>query len=503
MISHHDNTKARGTTGRGFSLIELMIAIVILGLGMVMVSTMFPVAMDRARKLTDATKSSSVIDAAQSHVLLTTRVNGVRGTSFVGDMIIATDSGGSPRLISLSDTRVHLLHMENLLVGDAASNAPRGFTPTRLRPWQDELLPWHIDPPDFVPGVVAAYPMNLSAQGDNFCSDFPDHFCLGSIQDAQTRFEDRVYPPLRPRTGLNPDLSGTFGGSGSTDDTEWDEQFNTRKYAWAVLHRLTQPIGPMRTDDSVNLDVLTQNAIEASNSVRTMDMFYVVLRRPNPVFRFARQDPATAPNIFPASHADSNGDTYNYELTSTPDRLPVALPPENDVLLPEPWRVQIQIPDSIVSQINSTGIPTEIEVPPRSVVSGSVSATAEQVTMLGEMFRKGTRFIDEVNGQVYRVVKRRLSDFGQGSGDIFGYILTLDREITVEDVEDQIPQARFEPPCIDCVAGVADPQERLRTVWVFPPPVLAERADDGVVIYDGPQTVVDIQVRPTAFSPVQ
>ena len=78
---------------RGFSLVELMIAIVILGLGLVMVATVFPVAWGRARELSEFTQQQSITPAAQN---LTSRIlraapadlgTATVGPSFAGDLL--------------------------------------------------------------------------------------------------------------------------------------------------------------------------------------------------------------------------------------------------------------------------------------------------------------------------------------------------------------------------------------------------------------------------------
>ena len=50
--------------------------------------------------------------------------------------------------------------------------------------------------------------------------------------------------------------------------------------------------------------------------------------------------------------------------------------------------------------------------------------------------------------------------------------------------------------------GVLDPNERIRTVWVFPPPVAPRTvASDRIPVWDGPQPVVGIDVRTMTINP--
>ena len=66
------------TSRSGFSLIEMMIAIVILGLGLVMVATMFPVAWDRARTLSEHTTEQTIASAAHARMEATLRPAGIK-----------------------------------------------------------------------------------------------------------------------------------------------------------------------------------------------------------------------------------------------------------------------------------------------------------------------------------------------------------------------------------------------------------------------------------------
>jgi len=168
-------------------------------------------------------------------------------------------------------------------------------------------------------------------------------------------------------------------------------------------------------------------------------------------------------------------------------------------MLPEPWRIQIQFPNSVASGSGdgTSGIPTEVQVPPPALAEAAGASDAEMI-MLSEMIQKGAEIIDEINGQVYRVVKRRLNPDGNG------YVLTLDREVTLEDLEQGLSQDPNVPrPCDACVRDQLDDEERLRTVWVFPPPVVAERIGDGIVAFDGPQPVIGIETRTIEMTPMQ
>ncbi|MFQ5462147.1 MAG: type II secretion system protein J [Phycisphaerae bacterium] len=478
-----------------FSLIELMIAIVILGLGMVMIATMFPVAMGRVRTLTDATRKTAIIRSADNALRRLTHVDthapqlGFNGSSFAGDLMVwkrrpqATDE-----LLTLSDTRVHLLHMENIRV------APNRIVPDRMTPWLEAWAPWHLDGPDFLPSdsIDVNFPPTdmVEDMARHVCGTAHD-FCDGSFFAAQIRIEDRVYPPIRPRDNVL--LDGSYDGDDPNGlGARWDDLFNTRKYAWAALHRLDKPVGPVRDGTNVTMAAVEQRAVAAASTPRSITFYYVALRRPSPTQRYAVQDTATAPNL---EYAPGVGP---YLMKAEPTVIPKAMPAENDVVLPEPWRIQIQFPRSIASGAGTgvSGIPTEVQAPPPLLLEAAGASDAEMI-MLSEMIQPGAEIIDEVNGQIYRVVKRRLDPSGTS------YFLTLDREITLEDLEQGLSQDPNLPrPCDTCVRGQLDDEELLRTVWVFPPPVVAARVGNGIVAFDGPQPVIGIETRTVQMVPL-
>lgn len=167
---------------------------------------------------------------------------------------------------------------------------------------------------------------------------------------------------------------------------------------------------------------------------------------------------------------------------------------DEDVMFPVPWRVQVEFLETppLLSRDAPSGIPTEIVVPPLEIPTTDPAVRA----MLVQMFPAGARFIDEVTGQVYRVVKRRVT--GDNAEQAF---LTLDREVCIEDIN----LSPNDPRCQGfCASNVLDyPCDLLRTVWVFPPPVEAARAGTGrdILVFQGSQPVVDIEVRTLRVAP--
>ena len=118
--------------------------------------------------------------------------------------------------------------------------------------------------------------------------------------------------------------------------------------------------------------------------------------------------------------------------------------------------------------------------------------------MIIQMFPRGAWFIDELTGAVFQVVKRRVE------GELDTAWLTLNREVFLEE----LLLDRDDPRCGTC--GTFDPDnqiyavdnaERIRTVWVDPPPVLADPNRDGIATFEGSQPVVDIEVRTLRLGP--
>jgi prepilin-type N-terminal cleavage/methylation domain-containing protein len=500
------------TRRSGFSLVEMMIAIVILGLGLTMVATMFPVAWDRARLLSEYTTEVTVTEVAATAVESMLRPGGMRdagawdaatrtcapsdGVSRIGSAGLAGDLIFDPTIYydpnvsgvqlwqailnvddqtlptQASDTRVHALHLENLLAD--ARNAP---------PETVGEDPWKIEQIDdtFVTDATG-YPD----------ADYPRQLACGFVESSffSPRFpvNMRVYPPLDALPNL-----GRTNGPRLRD--LWSRRMEGRRFAWGVLHRLREYVGPSPDDfndmvaiGSISPQELAATAAAGWGSPRVFDMYYVTLRRPNATNRYAIQDPGKAP------------DPYN--LSTTPAQIQ-ALPLEMDVQFPVAWRVQIELPpsDTLNTKLDRggprepNGIPTNVLVPPEGTPE-------EMVDMWISMFPRGTQFVDEINGRVYRVMSTELSKDGLQS------ILTLDQEITLDDIDlkdlsnDGIPVGP--PECPGCQPltlsnMVADPQELLRTVWVYPPPV--DRSDPQTVVFKGRTPVSAIEVRTATLTP--
>ncbi len=301
--------------------------------------------------------------------------------------------------------------------------------------------------------------------------------------------------PSRPDSTVGPSdgafVPGSAGDAGKA--SLWEQALDTRRFCWGVLHRLRGYVGPKwvcqpgggfpipacpPAQPCCHVD-LAEEAIAQS---RSFDFYFVTLRRANPTNRYAVQDPGDRAQFVP--------DPCSFPKTTL--IVPQPKGAAEDVMLPTPWRVQVQLPGTISSKALANGIPTEITVPPQAVTG----ITDPAKYMWVSMFPTGTQFVDELTGAVYRVASRRVS------GDNLSATLTLDKEITIEDVDLELD----DPRCASCFPfdpaahNFPDPEELLRTVWVYPPPI-ATRTTDPYVLFDGNPPVVSIDVRTLSLSP--
>ena len=419
-----------------------MVALTILGLGLVMVATMFPVAWDRARKLSEVTTQTTVTNTTEQTLKLLVTVDGPnsRAGSFAGDLLVYDG-----QQIAVPDHRVHALFLENVL-----ASTPGAFTPDRMEPAENvETAPWQLE------RVETSVPLPVLED------TYPEFFKNG-FGGPQVRFEQRVYPPLRPRDVTTVDNHGEF----TEDDPQWDDALGTRRYAWAVLHRLRAAESDPNNPELPIVD---------TEAPREFDIYHVTLKRARPTYRFAQQD----------SDQLKIPDPFDRKKTY----VPAALPPDHDVVLPVPWRVQVYFPDTLAPKSDPTGVPTEIQVNTSKVPTGP---------FVVDFFRQGTPFIDERNGKVYRVVRRRFA--GDDEDHAF---LTLDQEVLLEDIDDGYysgdpPDNHFENDILD---ATHESEELIRTVWVFPPPVEAGRLSNRTPVFVGKQPVLSIEVRRLTVEP--
>ena len=196
-----------------------MIGIVILGLGLVMVATLFPVAWGRARTLNEYTVQKAITAGSHATVkqLVHVRSPHINTSSFAGDLVVDPKNPFNPTDDTLlyvcdeftSDTWVHALNLENIQVEQ------RRFVSEDT--WQLEDLR----------GVLS-----------NFVREYNgDTIVEGSLFRKQLSFRQREYPPMDPREKVS---DAVFTGR----DDRWDSALSTRRFCWSVFHRLRERIEP-------------------------------------------------------------------------------------------------------------------------------------------------------------------------------------------------------------------------------------------------------------------
>ncbi|MCO6439239.1 MAG: hypothetical protein J5J06_19275 [Phycisphaerae bacterium] len=436
-----------------------MIAIVILGIGLIMVAAMFPIAWNRARNLAEFTTQQTLTATAEELCKLLLRVDGEQRDvgGFAGDLSEHTTFGGGD-FVACRDTRVHLLHMQNV------SASTYEYVPAPARSGNRDkpvAPPWRIEGMSQNTGSF-----NLNPQLD---LNWPnDAFFTHGFGAPQIRFEQRVYPPMQPYDSKKLE-DNTGQPDPNAPDINWENNLDARRYAFAVFHKLNTPLDPAICNPAPPADEIEEGLEEE----REFTMYYATLRRTRPTLRFAVQDPSKVP--------DPQDPARPVEVEP--------LPSDDDVLFPEPWRVQVYFQpaedetkpvgfeiwgsdDPAILGLKyeeGSGLPTVAQINHPDYPTGPLTI---------DFFERGTVMIDERNGQLYEVTEVRRV----GSGQQELGLLTLDREIVVKDLDDSP---------FNGSNGFLDQDEALRTVWVFPPPI--ER-DGQSYAFTGGSPVVGIDI---------
>ncbi len=472
---------------RAFSLVELMIAVVILGIGLLMIGAALPIAWRGSIDLSARTKVTGIVEYARNMVQSKCLVDGNRdlfsflppapylpydplypGDGFPDSGLMQPTGDGKPVSYSflgdgdtldgydadgigngntpISYPLVHPLHLENWA---ADSSNPLFFPPTHFA--QDFSVP---EAP-----ILIDYRILLANQGEAagyVWVGTPAFINLSNAIDPNRivgapviRLRDRVYPPIPEDV--------------TPSDSVWMELLSSRKFAWAVFHRLLeQPTTP--------------------DQPRKFMMYYVTLRRTNTTDRFARQYP----------------DPVTYRLP--PLGPPLALQSADDVMFPIAWRVPMTILESQTQGVNAyayVGVPNLSELQ-NLLPSGLTLVAPDLVSMnakVADMFPAGAYFIDELNGNVYRVTKR---DYLAQDSSRWTARLTLDQEVSIHDLA--IVPADINTSVTPEV--LANANRRNRIVWVFPPPVVeTSRTDCALATFSGASPVVDVVMEPMTLMP--
>ena len=229
---------------------EMMIAVVILGLGLLMASTTLPIGWMRARELSEYTSHVSASNAAEMTVQLICRAGSpdATSTSFRGDDLDPEDAEFE------GDTYVHPLHLENALA-DETNRFSLGFVG------------------DFL----------YSDGSDASIESMEPGYTRTPLPGIQVPFGDRVFPSMPPLPSTRPEIE------------HWYEQLAMRRFGWAMFHRL---------------DPTPSGVTPSGYEPRSMTVYLVTLRRPQADYRYARQYPrifaGALPSIFPRSLPESD-----------------------------------------------------------------------------------------------------------------------------------------------------------------------------------------------------
>ncbi len=319
-----------------------MIAIVILGLGLLTVAAMFPIAWTKARDMAEFNNQQAITASAESTVTLVANVAGPAAvlpgaSSFKGDPVT-----GRP-----ADPWVHPLHMANIL---ATNPDPGTFDVAYVGDFED---------------AINATPPNSDFELNPEDSHTP-------LPWVQVEFRERLYPPMPPL----PDEASLPVQQYEAELDRWYTLLSQRRFCWGAFHKLDyDPYAPVAEQP---------NPAEP----RSFTFYFVTLRRGQATHRYARQDvgPPASPlvPVFVTPPA----------MAMPPPFVPDALRATEDVLFPVPWRVQIEI---VQPPPAPTGVPTQ------AITNSANYPTSPLVT---EMIQRGSFLIDEISGMVFRVTGR-------------------------------------------------------------------------------------------------
>jgi hypothetical protein len=491
-------------------MVELMFAVVILGIGMLITSSMFPIAWFKAREVAEATVVPALADAAEANIRLVCPPQSKnlvadlpRATTsfFPGDWIplaqpAPTGGGNRDHAFIYPDMRVHHLNAGNYLAdtGEDFRNDAGTLIPIADDSWQ---LEDNLD--------VMLADRNPLLTG--FTNGDPTLDVLAVPLSPHLRAHTRLSIPLDARPADTADTSV---------QSLWEERFELRRHCWSVFYRFNEMPGlEFGVESQADTEIPNARkfalAEQRLRKSRQLSMYYFTLKRPVNA-RYARQagyDPdASSPAVVDLANPQARG-------------------PEFDVRLPVPWRFEAGL--KTLPSASAAGVPSEIHVPAN--------------TLMATVLDDGYVLLDDRVGQVFRITDRR-----DGSVDgVASVIFTLDRDYTIVNGEYAPDYNRLEAGTRDawekeskwydgqCDAEVsrvlADPASILpddlpsrcqpvgsssgsmtdqpigedeparRTYWVFLPPVDRERGPNGIPLFNGSQPVVGVEVRQLTLAP--
>jgi len=346
----HPRPAVIGQARRAFSLLELMISIMILGLGLVMVATVFPVSMGMSRETLQMSIAQAAADTA--HATLRLRVPALKKIDtdgwpdvnnigapkvlFAKSLSLPADVTNDIQYDAVIDSNEYTVWSSSplaprigpnyvftdwaILVSDPHLNRTRVYT---------EWTGWRVDrmqtqPPNATTGITAVLPsQNVFADGTNWDTSIFNEYVpmIGDIDAIDVLSScidvvDRLYPPVRTHL--------TDGADRDLADQLVDVK--DRRYTWTVIQRRC-PLYEMED--------VTENAYMLT---------ILVTHRSKLSARFAKQ------------LDDSDAGTFTYDLTLADDQDALKIPsPDSDsttdTLFPQPWLVMFETVDVAQGQV--------------------------------------------------------------------------------------------------------------------------------------------------------
>jgi len=501
----------RITGRRAFSLAELMVALIILGLGLLFIAAALPVGLEYTRQTVDLGASEAGGEYALEQVQA-----GLRTSSKMQHPDVPDYPGLPRRLDGIFQPRLSAAPYETvdryepffkvrpLVMGNVRFEAPEGSNNTR------EIV-------DDAERVIGKYLSALSITAPSLAHEvdiwlLTNHTGLGLAENPLVPGVARVYPPIEPvRSYLADDfLDGTNGDDDYTryglridildgdddelPDREWAKTLDTR-IAWTAFYRRVawdEP-GPG-----------TPPSFEAANSPPVDDiltdplkyeLIVVVTRRPTVRHRFPRQNIDNNNNLtdFEKPLAYVPGDSVGDDYDST-----TGFGAGRDRVAPMPWLVTFRINSgNSLPTLDASNYDTSDAWSDRMILNYSDPPTLEFTCEpeLGRLLPPGSIFIPAVNDN-YRQ---------NGAGLLYtratGFVPHSPHACPIYKVVEAIEGEQTDDPwtivvenngLYPWIAGGND--ESQWPVWIIPPSFI-ERDSDEQPIYEPTSPIIGVYRR--------
>lgn len=326
MRPGHPVPQVRSRASAGFSLAELMIALVILGLGLLFIAAALPVGVNYARETVDQTAGEAAAQYALEQIEMRIRTS-ARVVSKTDpnkakvrlDAIVRPRRNQSPQDYPF-DPRGEPFLKVRPLIGSNIAVTGRG-PEDRLRVVADtgEALAWAI-----VPGVMARAGFPFNPQTAFWHVDFPPTNTYSLYQNPMLAASLRPYPPIVPDRRYDRRMPDYFFDTTENMYEPWPEldpnqggsetvKAAARRLVWTTLYR------------RVSYDRRDSQGRTTLSDPLLYEFIVFVCLRPSEGHYFARQNPnapVQAPRALEPREAFPDRDT------SGPDRI-----------TPEPWLV--------------------------------------------------------------------------------------------------------------------------------------------------------------------